>query len=98
MPRYKVDAPGFFDGELYKPDGKRNILTVDKPFTKDNPMPSWVSKMPTESAAAKKKREARETKAAEDDAAKNKSDNKDIADASFLGAGESGSGSQVETI
>jgi len=98
MPRYKVIAPGFFDGELYKPDGKRNVLTVDKPFTKDNPMPSWVSKMTTESAAARKKREAAEAKAADADAAKNESDNQDIADASFLGEGESGSGSKVETI
>ena len=36
MPTYKVKARGFFDGKLYDPEGKRQTLTTDKPFTQKN--------------------------------------------------------------
>jgi len=42
MPSYKVIEPGFFDGAMYAPSGRRKTLTVDKPFTKEN-KPSWVA-------------------------------------------------------
>ena len=87
MPRYKVIAPGFHDGRLYDPNGKRPFLDVDKPFNKKN-KPSWVAEMKKESDAAKKKREDQEAaqqKAADDKA---EQDGKDIAEASFLGEGE----------
>ena len=74
MPQYKVIAAGFYDGHLYDPEGKRTVLQVDKPFTKKNKMPSWVTDMPKETAAAKKKRELYEQIAkvdAEEEAAKN---------------------------
>jgi len=60
MPQYKVIAPGFYNDMLYHPEGKRQTLHTDKPFTKKNKMPSWLSEMPKESPALKKKREAQE--------------------------------------
>jgi len=97
MPTYKVIAPGFYNGELYKPGGKRDTLTVDKPFNKTtNLMPSWVEKMPAESKAVREKRVAREESKAASDAEKAAQDEKDIENASFMGAGEKGSA--VETI
>lgn len=96
MPRYKVIAPGFANGKMYKPNGKRSVLNTDKPFNKKNPMPSWLAEMPKESAAVRKKREAAEASQNETDTEKSESDAKDVADASFLGDGESGS--SVETI
>jgi len=98
MPSYKVTAPGFFDGKLYSPEGKRPILYTDTPFSKKNPMPSWLEEMSSkESTAARKKHEAQEKAdaAAQEKAAQ---DRKDIEDASFLGSGESSPGSTVETI
>lgn len=95
MPQYKVIATGFYNGKLYDPDGKRRVLDVDKPFNKKN-MPKWVSEMPKESDAVKKKREAQEASRNAIDADKVEQDQKDIADASFLGDGEKGSA--VETI
>ena len=56
---YKVIKPGFFNGKLYDPEGKRDTLTVDKPFKKDK-IPSWLIVMPEESTAVKAKREAQE--------------------------------------
>ena len=96
MPRYKVIAPGFANGMLYKPNGKRSVLHTDKPFTKKNPMPSWLTDMPKESEAVRKKREAQEKSQAEADGDKSEQDKKDIQDASFLGEGEAGS--KVETL
>jgi hypothetical protein len=95
MPRYKVLKQGFYNGMLYDPEGKRPVLDTDEPL---KPLPSWVEPMKAETAAAKKKRLAAEKKAA--DAAKKKSadDEKDIADASFMGEGENTTGSVVETI
>ncbi len=39
MPTYDVIAPGFHEGKLYDPEGKRKTLSVDKPFKK---CPSWL--------------------------------------------------------
>jgi len=97
MPQYKVIARGFFNGRLYDPDGKRPILTTDKPFKK-NEMPSWLQDMPKETAAVRKKREAQEASREAADAEKAEQDKKDIADASFMGEGESSSGSSVEVL
>lgn len=41
MPQYRVTAPGFYDGKLYDPNGKRRVLTVAKAFTKKD-LPSWL--------------------------------------------------------
>ena len=68
MPTYKVIAPGFHGDKYYHPEGKRQVLTTDKPFTKKNKMPSWLSEMPKESDALKKKREALEKAQADLDA------------------------------
>lgn len=96
MPQYKVIAPGFYDGKMYAPDGKRRVLHTDKPFNKKNPMPSWVEVMKPESAAVKKKREAQEESRSVADAEKAEQDEQDIKDASFMGDGEAGSA--VETL
>ncbi len=96
MPQYKVIAPGFYEGKMYSPEGKRRVLHTDMPFNKKNPIPSWVEEMKSETAAQKKKREAAERKAAGADAEKAEQDEKDIADASFMGDGEAGS--SVETL
>jgi hypothetical protein len=97
MPRYKVDAPGFYDGKFYNPEGKRQFLDVDLPFTDKNPIPSWISKIPEESADVKKKREAYEKSEKAADKAKAKQDKKDIKEASFMGEGEEVS-KTIETI
>jgi len=96
MPQYKVISPGFFNGELYSPEGKRSVLNTPKPFTKKNPMPSWLSEMPKESDAAKAKREKYEASQKAADEASAEQQKKDIKEASFLGEGESGNA--VETL
>ena len=67
MPSYKVISPGFFAGKLYLPDGKRRVLSVDKPFKKT---PKWLQAIKAETAAEKKARavadEALAKKIAED--------------------------------
>lgn len=50
MPTYKVKSPGFMFGNLYEPDGKRPILTTDKPL---KPLPAWLEV--TSAAKARKK-------------------------------------------
>lgn len=96
MPTYKVIAPGFHNGKMYSPEGKRRVLHTDKPFKK-NEMPSWLSEMPKESAAVRKKREEQEASAAAAAAEKAEQDQRDIEDASFMGEGEQ-SGGAVETL
>ena len=47
MPSYKVIAKGF-DGRMYDPEGKRNVLHRDEPFPKKNgveQVPSWLEPM-----------------------------------------------------
>jgi len=97
MPQYKVIAPGFHESKYYHPEGKRQVLHTDKPFKKGK-LPSWLSEMPKESAALKKKREAQEASQVEADKEKVEQDKQDIDDASFLGEGEQATGSNVETL
>jgi len=98
MPKYKVIEEGFYNGKIYKPDGKRSFLHTDKPL---KPVPSWVEVMKAETAAQKKKRVAAEKKA--DAAAKKKaeSDKKDVDDLTFMGDGKDAGSmkpSNVETL
>ena len=44
MATYKVIAPGFYNGLLYSPNGKRRVMVTEKPFAK-NKKPSWVEPM-----------------------------------------------------
>lgn len=85
MPQYKVIAKGFHGGKLYDPEGKRPVLHTDKPFTKKNPMPSWLAEMPKESAALKAKREAAEQAQADLDEAKREADEEELKAASTEG-------------
>jgi len=105
MPTYKVIAPGFYDGKLYDPEGKRKTLTTDKPFTKKkgkNPLPSWLTEMPKESEAVRKKREAQ--KSSQKDADEQSTEEQvalastegDAQEASFIG--ETAGNSNVETL
>lgn len=110
MPRYKVKVPGFYEGRFYDPNGKRPVLETDKPFTKKNKMPSWLTDMPKESDAVKKKREAQEVSQAAADEQKDTDDKNEIATASSAGDGEdtsflgkvknavAGKSSNVETL
>ena len=100
MPSYKVVAPGFIHGRIYKPNGKRKVVHTDKPFPLKNKVeqvPSWLEAMEEETAAQRKARLTAETKAT--NAAKKKAadDAKDIAGASFLDDAPSDSGT-VETL
>ena len=82
MPSYKVVAPGFIHGRIYKPNGKRKVVHTDKPFPLKNKVeqvPSWLEAMEEETAAQRKARL------------------KDIAGASFLDDAPSDSGT-VETL
>lgn len=99
MPSYKVKSKGFFAGKIYDPDGKRTVLHTEKPFPskdKKEQVPSWLEAIKSETPAQAKARKAAETKAANAAKKKAEDDKKDIADASFLGEGESPS--QVETL
>lgn len=93
---YRVIAPGFHGGKLYDPAGKRQILTVDKPFKKGK-LPSWLAEMPSESKAVREKREAQEASQTATDQEQHQEQQQDIENASFLGEGESSS-SIVETL
>ena len=53
MPQYKVTKKAFFNGKLYDPEGKRRVLTVDKPFSKEL-KPSWVEPLAAPRKPAKK--------------------------------------------
>ena len=91
MPSYKVLSPGFINGRLYDPDGKRPVLHADQPFPKKGgkeQVPSWLEAIQSETAAEAKKRKTAETKAAKAAAEKSAEDKKDIAEASFMGEGE----------
>ncbi|QGT52260.1 hypothetical protein [Vibrio phage MZH0603] len=92
MPSYKVKQMGFFDGRLYDPNGKRPVLHTDKEL---KPVPKWLEPIKSETPAQAKKRKAAESKAAKAAAEKAEADKQDIAEASFMGDGES---SNVETL
>ena len=101
MPRYKVIAPGYANSHLYSPHGKRKFLDRDKPFTKKDPMPSWLEKMSEkETVAQRKQREAEEAAAAQANADQVNGDQKEIANKMFTGAGENapGGAGPVETL
>lgn len=102
MPSYNVKSKGFFDGKMYDPEGKRRVLHTEKPFPskdKKEQVPAWLEAIKGETAAQAKARKAAETKAA--NAAKKEAEEqqKEISDASFMGAGESvNTDSNVETL
>lgn len=100
MPSYKVIEQGFFNGELYKPNGKRSVLHTDEEFPKGKDkkeqVPSWLERIKDETAAEKKKRVATEKKDAVAAKKKAADDQKDISDASFMGDGENSA--SVETL
>ena len=86
MPRYTVLSKGFFDGVLYSPE-KRSVLHTDKGFPmkgKTEQVPSWLERIKDETAAQRKARLAKETKAKAADAEKAKEDAEDIAAVSFI--------------
>lgn len=101
MPSYKVLQKGFYGGRQYDPAGKRPVLHTDKPFpSKDGKeqVPSWLeATAKPETPAQAKARKAAETKAANAAKKQAEQDKKDIAEASFMGEGESGQ-SAVETL
>lgn len=92
MPRYQVLQPGFYNSELYDPEGKRKTLTTDKAFKK---CPSWLRPIKEESAAQRKKREADEAKQSKANADKAVEDKKDIDAVTFV---QPPSAAQVETL
>jgi len=99
MPSYKVLKKGFFGGCSYDPDGKRSVLHTSKKFPmkgKTEQVPDWLEAIKGETAAQAIARETAEAKAREADEVKAKADQNDIAEASFLGEGESTS--TVETL
>lgn len=96
MPQYKVISKGFYNGQIYDPEGKRRVLNTDLPFKKDK-LPSWLAEMPKETDAAKKKRESVEKAAKKSARKKAEQDKQEIEDASFMGEGESAGGT-VETL
>ena len=102
MPSYKVISKGFHGGRMYDPDGKRKMLHTDNAFPLKNKVeqvPSWLEAVKGETPAQAKARKGAETKAANAAAKKAKDDRQEIADASFLGEGESvNAGSNVETL
>lgn len=101
MPSYKVLQKGFYGGRQYDPAGKRPVLHTDKPFPSKNgkeQVPSWLeATAKPETPAQAKARKAAETKAANAAKKQAEQDQKVIAEASFMGEGESGQ-SAVETL
>lgn len=100
MPQYKVLAKGFFNGEVYKPGGKRSVLRTEKPFPskgKTEQVPSWLERIKDETPAQVKKRKATEAKAAKADAAKAEQDKTDVDAVTFLDDNKTPS-SAVETL
>ena len=99
MPSYKVISKGFHGGAMYDPDGKRNKVHTTEPFPKKGGkeiVPAWLQKIETETAAQASARKGAETKAANAALKKAKEDEKLVAEASFMGAGESAT--TVETL
>ena len=100
MPSYNVIKKGFHAGKIYDPEGKRKVLHTEKPFPSKNKkeqVPSWLEPIKAETPAQAKARKTAEKKAAEAAKKKAAEDQKDIADASFLGEGEN-TESNVETL
>lgn len=95
MPKYKVLEKGFYNGQIYSPNGKRSFLYTDEPL---KTVPSWLEVVKPETAAQKKKRIAAEKKIADADQKKAKEDQKAIDDLTFMGDGENSTGPGVETL
>jgi len=60
MPSYKVTSPGFYNGLSYKPNGKRPVLHLEKPFPKEKgkeKIPSWLAPISSKDAEAIEKQE-----------------------------------------
>jgi hypothetical protein len=91
MPRYRVKNRGFYEGQIYDPEGKRKFVNTEKPI---NPCPLWLEPVKSETAAEKKKRETSEKRKQKQDISKSDRDKEDISNLSFMGAGESA----VETL
>ena len=87
MPSYKVISSGFFAGKLYRPDGKRRTLTVDKPFKKT---PKWLEPIKAVTPAEKKALAAADAKQAKQVA----EDAEKVEGATFIGGGSG----KVETL
>lgn len=104
MARYKVIKPGFYNGQLYEPNGRRPYLEVEVPFDDDkNPKPSWVEEIPPESVEVRKARMEAEEAQRKLDEAKAAEDRAEIAAASTEGGGVEASfisdgGAGVETL
>ena len=95
MPRYTAKEPGFFEGSLYAPNSKRPVVVTSKPL---KPVPTWLERIPDETAAqakARLKKEKAETKKAAED-------KKDIEAVSFIdgpeGADVGASDAVMETL
>lgn len=101
MPSYKVISKGFLGGKIYDPEGKRRVLHTEKPFPskdKKEQVPVWLEAIEGETPNQARGRKAAETKAANAAKKKAEDDAKDIADASFLGDGETTQTGTVETL
>jgi len=102
MPSYKVLSKGFHGGMLYDPAGKRTTLHTEKPFPskdKKEQVPSWLEAIAGETVAQARARKAAATKAANKAAKEAEQQQNEIADASFMGDGESAAeSSTVETL
>jgi hypothetical protein len=99
VPRYKVLRQGFYGGRRYSPDGPRDVLYAEKPFSKKGgkeQVPRWLERLPDETAKAQRAREAAEArrKAAAD--TKQAEDQTDIATMQEPNFG--GSAGTVETL
>lgn len=96
MPSYKVIKPGFFDGRLYDPNGKRRVLHTDKQFPvtgrkKVEQVPNWLQRVDDESTEDRRGRESKEREALRE-TAESKTDTE-----TFLAA-ESEQSSNVEIL
>lgn len=75
MPSYKVIAKGFYENNIYDPNGKRKELHVDKAL---KPCPEWLTPIKKESTAKKRQREAAEAAVKKQEAEKQKQDQIDV--------------------
>ena len=86
MPRYKVKKPGFFQGRLYGPNGKRSTIVTDKPL---DPVPSWVEIIKAGTTTQRKTRATKKKTTTE------KSTQEQVEELSFIGEGEKASKVEV---
>ncbi len=91
MAEYKVIGKGFIGGSLRSPGDGRGNVRVEKAFKK---CPSWLKEVKAETAAAKKKRLAAESKAADEQDAETEEQQKMKDEMSFM----DGHNDSVETL